>query len=58
MSETTGFETCEIKAAECERIAANMRPEDEPLRRIYADLAAKWRERAQQIAALQRRQSA
>ena len=56
MSETNGTESCELKAAECEHIAAKM--PDEPFRRIYLDLAAKWRERAQQITALQRRRSA
>ena len=56
MSETIGFEFCELKAAECEHIAVKI--PDEPLRRIYLDLAAKWRERARQIAALQCRRSA
>jgi len=54
---TNGIESCELKAAECERMAAKMGPESEPFRRIYLDLAAKWRERAQQITALQRRRS-
>jgi len=56
MSETIGIESCELKAVECEHIAAKM--PDEPFRRIYLDLAAKWRERAEQITALQRCRSA
>ena len=48
-------EECELKAIECERIAANLADEDEPFRRIHLDLAAKWREKAAGIAASQRR---
>jgi hypothetical protein len=55
MSETIG-ESCELKAAECEHIAVKI--PGEPLRRIYLDLAAKWHERARQIAAPQCRRSA
>ena len=47
---------CEQKAAECERIAANLaNKDDEPFRRIHLDLAAKWREKAAGIAAARRR---
>jgi len=49
-------EECEQKAAECERIAAILADkDDEPLRRIHLDLAAKWREKAAGIAAAKRR---
>lgn len=57
MSETNGIESCELKAVECERIAAALPSEDDSFRRIYMDLASKWRERAQQIAVLRRRGS-
>jgi hypothetical protein len=48
-------EQCEQKAIECERIAAKLPPEDHPFRRMYVDLAAKWREKASFIAADRRR---
>ncbi len=54
MSETIGIRSCELKAAECERIAANMHPEDEPPGRIYRDVAAKWL-KGRQIKVPQRR---
>ena len=56
MSETIGIESCQLRAAECEHIAVQL--PDGLLRRIYLDLAAKWRERARQIAAFQGRRSA
>ena len=51
-------EECAQKAAECERIAANLaNKDDEPFRRIHLDLAAKWREKAAGIAAAERRRA-
>jgi hypothetical protein len=48
-------EECELKALECERIAAGLATKDEPFHRIHLDLAAKWREKAAGIAAARRR---
>jgi hypothetical protein len=51
-------EECEQKAAECERIAANLADKgDEAFRRLHLDLAAKWREKAAGIAAAARRRA-
>jgi hypothetical protein len=44
-------EECELKALECERIAAGSATKDEPFHRIHLDLAAKWREKAAGIGA-------
>jgi hypothetical protein len=48
-------EECELKALECERIAAELAGKDEPFHRIHLDLAAKWREKAAGMAAARRR---
>ena len=54
---TDRVEECELKALECETIASSLAAEDDPLRRIYQDLAAKWREKAQHLSADQRRRN-
>jgi hypothetical protein len=48
-------EECELKALECERIAAELAGKDEPFHRIHLDLAAKWREKAAGMAGARRR---
>ena len=48
-------EEYELKALECERVAAELAAKDQPLHRIHLDLAAKWREKAMGIAAARRR---
>jgi hypothetical protein len=47
-------EECERKGIACERIAGKLAAED-TYRRVYSDLAAKWRENAAGIAAAKRR---
>jgi hypothetical protein len=54
---TDRVEECELKALECETIASSLAAEDDPLRRIYQDLATKWREKAQHLSADQRRRN-
>jgi hypothetical protein len=54
---TDRIEECELKALECERIASSLAAEDDPLRRIYEDLATKWREKARHLSADQRRRN-
>ena len=40
---TDRVEEYELKALECETIASSLAADDDPLRRIYQDLATKWR---------------
>jgi hypothetical protein len=54
---TDRVEECELKALECETIASSLAAEDDPLRRIYQDLATKWREKAQHLSADQPRRN-
>jgi len=49
-------EECERKGIACERIAGKLAAED-TYRRVYSDLAAKWRENAAGIAAAKRRET-
>ena len=52
---THRIEECELKALECECIASSLAAEYDPLRRIYQDLATKWREKARHVYADQQR---
>jgi hypothetical protein len=54
---TDRVEECELKALECECIASSLAAEYDPLRRIYQDLATKWREKARHLSADQQRRN-